>query len=445
MIIHCDKCNTKYRLDDSRVTGAGVKVKCTKCQNVFVVTPPEEAPVEEIIPTAPAFSEPAKQERSTAGEPETPNLKFDFNPTEDTPAEDKKPGETSFGFREPAASQDKTPASFNEIDFSFNMDNKESAPGPEDKGGFDMGAGVSDKEEPTAEEGAKKEDASFGDFDFNFGEDKPAEKKEEAAEDDWGLGSTGDEEPAAVTAPKEAEAKPQPKAEPVVTAAAAYAKTTAPAKNDAQEDLFNEDDLNESFSDLLKESLKGEAKPPAGTEDVLGEDEDFEAPAPEKKAAGKKPALLIALLVFIIGGGIIYFSGIVDTLAKRLTPSNQAATSLKTVEIEAINGYYVENKSFGKFFVVEAKLKNISDAPQSIKRVTGTVFGKDGEPIANKTVAPGRLVTQEELKNLSKEDLQKMFKDPSGGTIPAKGTVPVMVLFTELTDGVSEYGVDILR
>ncbi|MBI5903384.1 MAG: zinc-ribbon domain-containing protein [Deltaproteobacteria bacterium] len=40
MIIQCDKCHTKFRLDDSKVKGAGVKVRCTKCQNVFIVTPP---------------------------------------------------------------------------------------------------------------------------------------------------------------------------------------------------------------------------------------------------------------------------------------------------------------------------------------------------------------------------------------------------------------------
>ena len=37
MIIQCEKCQTRFRLDDSRVTSKGVKVRCTKCKHVFTV------------------------------------------------------------------------------------------------------------------------------------------------------------------------------------------------------------------------------------------------------------------------------------------------------------------------------------------------------------------------------------------------------------------------
>ncbi len=42
MIIECEKCHAKYRIDDSKVTPQGVKVRCKKCQHIFVVKPPEE-------------------------------------------------------------------------------------------------------------------------------------------------------------------------------------------------------------------------------------------------------------------------------------------------------------------------------------------------------------------------------------------------------------------
>lgn len=37
MIIQCEQCQTKFRLDDSRVTDKGVKVRCAKCKHVFTV------------------------------------------------------------------------------------------------------------------------------------------------------------------------------------------------------------------------------------------------------------------------------------------------------------------------------------------------------------------------------------------------------------------------
>jgi predicted Zn finger-like uncharacterized protein len=45
MIIQCDQCNTKFKLDDAKVPDKGVKVRCAKCKNIFLVQ--KEAPAEE--------------------------------------------------------------------------------------------------------------------------------------------------------------------------------------------------------------------------------------------------------------------------------------------------------------------------------------------------------------------------------------------------------------
>lgn len=39
MIVHCEKCGTKYKLDDSKVKPEGIKVRCSKCQHLFKVSP----------------------------------------------------------------------------------------------------------------------------------------------------------------------------------------------------------------------------------------------------------------------------------------------------------------------------------------------------------------------------------------------------------------------
>jgi len=38
MIIQCEQCRTKFKLDDAKVKDKGVKVRCAKCRNVFTVT-----------------------------------------------------------------------------------------------------------------------------------------------------------------------------------------------------------------------------------------------------------------------------------------------------------------------------------------------------------------------------------------------------------------------
>jgi len=40
MIVNCEKCDTKFKLDDSKVTEKGIKVRCSKCQAVFLVKRP---------------------------------------------------------------------------------------------------------------------------------------------------------------------------------------------------------------------------------------------------------------------------------------------------------------------------------------------------------------------------------------------------------------------
>lgn len=42
MIVHCDSCNTSFRLDPARLKGPKSKVRCTRCGNVFTVQSEEE-------------------------------------------------------------------------------------------------------------------------------------------------------------------------------------------------------------------------------------------------------------------------------------------------------------------------------------------------------------------------------------------------------------------
>ena len=47
MIVQCEQCMAKYRLDDSRISGEKSKVKCSRCQHIFMIsreTPPQEEP-----------------------------------------------------------------------------------------------------------------------------------------------------------------------------------------------------------------------------------------------------------------------------------------------------------------------------------------------------------------------------------------------------------------
>ncbi len=73
MIVQCDQCNAKFRLDDAKIKEGGVKVRCSKCKNIFVVQ--QEAPAEEadfdsflsgLTPSSPGIDKDSVKSTSTA-------------------------------------------------------------------------------------------------------------------------------------------------------------------------------------------------------------------------------------------------------------------------------------------------------------------------------------------------------------------------------------------
>ncbi|MBI5588054.1 MAG: zinc-ribbon domain-containing protein [Deltaproteobacteria bacterium] len=488
MIIQCDKCGTKFRLDDSRVTGNGVRVRCTKCQNVFIVPPPppvEEVGVEEVLAGVDrqtpeglekASRKPAPPPRRFADDY---NLRFDFGkPVANKGADaEKGPEKTASA---PAAEEKKTPASFDEIDFSFSTDRSPEKPPEVVMPGGGASAGKSEETpedspldrladkpddrpdetrevpedwelggaphvENTPREGEKEtpEKHPFSDLDFGHGEESGKESEKAVSTGDWSIdtGDTGAEK-----GPEEKDgASLADTGGKVASFASAYGRDGKPA--DTVEKPAGSEDKPAGETLKFSQYFSEEMGKDGSDSSILGEVEESEEDSersdiPERAASSR--ALLVAAIVFLVGGAVIYFSGIIDTLANRLMPPARVAV-LKTVEIETIKGYYAENRNFGKFFVIEATIKNISGTPQSVKALSGVLYNAKGERIANRSVAPGRVVSAEDLTNLSKEDLQKPFKDPSGGTLPPKGTVPVMIPFTEPPQGIAEYGIDIVR
>lgn len=162
MIIQCPKCLTKFKLDDSKVTDEGTRVRCAKCKEVFVVkkeaaAPPPPPPV----PTEPP-AEPTEKEE----------FDFSFGPS----AEEKE--EAPFGFG----------GGFEE------EEEKEEPREEEEKGaGFDFGGmsygevNFSEPEEamPKTEEAPlgfefKEEETGFGEVEFKEEEPHFEPPREEA-------------------------------------------------------------------------------------------------------------------------------------------------------------------------------------------------------------------------------------------------------------------------
>jgi predicted Zn finger-like uncharacterized protein len=182
MIIQCEQCRTKFKLDDERVSDRGVRVRCAKCRHIFTVRKDvgqASAPVD-VMPdlaavamAAPiAADETVRMSFTSAPEPEVPafaaepEVAFDFGtaPVEAAPATD-----TSFSFEQTEAPAAPAALDFNE-EKTMVMPPKQATEQPVDFG-FDFGAA------PVAEPASAVDTAvfDFGDA-FTTTPDSTAQK-----------------------------------------------------------------------------------------------------------------------------------------------------------------------------------------------------------------------------------------------------------------------------
>jgi predicted Zn finger-like uncharacterized protein len=89
MILQCDQCQTKFRLDDSKLKPGGVKVRCSKCRHVFLAGAELKQEESEFDAILSGLGAPAAQK-----------------PTEAAPKEDA----AAFGFDESPAAESEAPA-----------------------------------------------------------------------------------------------------------------------------------------------------------------------------------------------------------------------------------------------------------------------------------------------------------------------------------------------
>jgi len=497
MIIQCDKCKTKFRLDDSRVKGRGVRVKCTKCLNLFVVTPPpppvKPEPTPEPEHGADHNVQPPLEDRGTVSsstpdsnehppaekEPAPVGSDGGEEPTRDSAIADA--GEDKEGEEEPSWGD-----AFGEEEGAAKDDGKGEEP-TWDSALAEAGAGEDkeDEEEPSwgdafgEEEGAAKDEDKGEEqtWDSALAEAGAGEDKEDEEEPSWG-DAFGEEEGAA----KDEDKGEEPTWDSALAEADAGEGSEEPVEAGGDEPASDETDAftfatgeigdtpaidsKDGDFDFAPDEDEAEAEPQAqpkpessdeSPQPLLLEDDDGEGDSSEEfiieeedegktetsSTKGSKVKLLLLIIVVVIGAGF-YFTGGADKLSALLA-SKESVVQPKPLDIVKLKAYPLDNPSTGGLFVIEGRIVSVSDHPVPVKGIKGVLFNKNGVQVAAKVVSPGRVVSKKRLASISKEDLEKRFRGKTNAQIPSKGSVPFMVVFQESIAGLDEYTVEVLR
>ena len=110
------------------------------------------------------------------------------------------------------------------------------------------------------------------------------------------------------------------------------------------------------------------------------------------------------------------------------------------ITLEKLRGYYVENPKFRRTFVIEGLAVNHWDESRSFIKLKGTLMDAKGAKVEEKTVYCGNILSEKDLKEMSKEAIEKSLSSQFGISfsnvnLPPGKSVPFMIVFIDFIPG----------
>jgi predicted Zn finger-like uncharacterized protein len=414
MIIECPTCNTKFNIDDNKIKGKTVKLKCSKCGHMFTPSteppPPPENSLENFVSKAepPPEEAPGQSEfpEETAGEgqPMDDELKsaIDEALKEFKLTESKDIGASS----EPDFGEAVKPES--EILGDANFSVREEPPEKTDEfvsSGFELKSeeilGTLKPETPQLEgfESTKiggGEQDLIGDLELELGGKGSEAKAEgeslpEVKEDDFGL-----EAPSRTTTP--------------VPSAPAFPKTPTPT----------------------------EARAVPVTKRV---------PISTERTPSRSVLPYIFFFLIVVASGVLGFKFRNEVLSIfNKNSSEQNITKAFTVVSSRYN--FMQNIRGQTLFIVEGRAKNVSTKVQNFLKLKVTLKDNEGKDVATKEFFAGNVVSDESLRTDPAPDVESRFDNRVGDAlanmnIKPQDEVQFMVVFYDIPN-VSSFSIEII-
>ena len=476
MIVACSHCGTKFNLPDEKMKPGGVKIRCTKCSNIFDVPGPESTPPVDQTPPPPP-----QEQVNTGGQDEAAggddmgldlgdDSDFDFDDDiaagddgidvsagfdeglDDGMADDFGDGAAdSFdnGFGDDLASDTDT-------DLDLGMDDDvtgapdEQIGGPEDDGltidddfGLEDGGGEGDS---LLDDDFGMDDSGGGDSlpDDDFGLEDGGGEGDSLLDDDFGMedggggdslldddfGLEGDGEGGDSLLDDDFGMEDGGGVEAGAEDGMDFSLSDGAedgASDDGLDLGFGEDELISSGGDdfAIGDSLGFEDK---SIDTEFGfDDGGMSLPGdqlimPKKKGRRRSP-LLVGLGIFLVLLAGIYFvsnifleDGVTELLTLVDNFGKREVDPLEKLTIiqNNITHYYINNNEKGKALVVEGVIINNSDVPKGHIQVRLTLYDSTGAGIGTHTAYCGNILTVNELESFSGDQIQVRLDQPTG-------------------------------
>lgn len=411
MIVSCTHCGVKFNLPDEKMKPEGVKIRCTKCKNIFTVPGTEES-----IPSE------------------------DFTAQQDSFQEDIGDDLAEFDTGEEDLGLDTEDASDfdlgDDIDLDVGADKGEESEGIEfeterrEEAEFDTEepAGLA-LEDTVASGGEDKKDTeeNLGDLDLSLDDSSDASKKDLTSDlgGDFALPSFDEGVAGDSIFGNEAEIK------------------------GGEGGL----DMGDSFGMGMDVEPLGEVGAPLGE---ITESHQF-ARTPKKAKTKRRSPLLVALFIVFLMTAAAYFGYKsffnseefdISTMSYLFKGKEDPMEGLKVVE-DKVNYFYIINNETGKALVIEGVVLNNSNLAKGRIEVTLKLFDKNGNELKKRNAFCGNILSVEELESLSKGEIDKILSNETGlnfdnAHIKSKATVPFMVVIFGIPENTDNFKIEIV-
>lgn len=483
MIIQCEQCRTKFKLDDSKVPDKGVKVRCAKCRHVFSV-------FKEHPETGPRTAFENMLEISVSAGPDAAELQHEFTTPEQYSAmeyEDEGPSpdiadehpelaETAIfamqedqdtTFSTDTSSTDLSPPSTEEDSTFVHIQVETQASSDEfDFGAFDFGDAGDDTDTTavTAETfdfgdapriqppSVPSQKEGFGGLDFSgddmFGEVVPPTPEESDQTISFDFGT--DDFSASMGVDDSATSQKK---------GFTISETSSDTPFSLDEIDFgdeltsvgvqhvNPEELKPSQELLFAPLAEAQAKPGAGGDDSRWKSPETQDELPPLSIASRRKQSplftgLVTLLGIIVAGSMAFFGYSMFAGGKA-----NIAQETGRISIRAVDATYVKNKLTGDLLVISGEAVNEFSKPRAAIQIKGMVYGAGGEVLSSKNAFCGNPLTEEQLSTMSLEKIEAAMANQFGDSlanmeVPPGKAIPFVIVIAKPPASAKDYGVE---
>ncbi len=438
MIITCEKCYAKFNLDENLLKQTGSKVRCSKCQNIFLAYPPTEMervaePAEEMVGSETVSSDieaesveqvevPEEEAKATL---ETEEEEFDL---------------TNLNLEKGMESEPEAEKELEEL-LELELDTEPVA-----------------EETPEESEAAleiEEQELDLSDIEEMLDIEEKPEPEAEAKEEPVELELEMDTEPVVEETPGEAEAALETDEDKIELSSLNIEKEPEP-EAEVKEEPEPEAEVKEEPESEAEVKEEPEPEAEVETEEASITTEQETTPAEKKRISA--PVLIVLIIALLTGGAYATYVALksmnikipfISDLVEPGEPGVQDEVgNLKIIAFD-IADKFIDNSKIGKLFIISGKVKNEYSRARSFIKITGKLYAKERVLSKTATVCCGNVLSDQDLSNMDINSINKRLSNLLGdnksnvNVKPGK-LLPFMIVFPNIPDNIEEYTVEVM-